>query len=180
MTTWFAVFFVGLLICSEAGAQQRDANYDEAKVPKYTLPDPLVLLDGQPVRDAKTWNKRRRPEILRLFETNMYGRTMAPAKHLAFVRISTGESALAGKAVRKLVRVYFSSRKDGPKMDILIYLPSGAAKPVPMFLGLNFNGNQTVAADPNIPLGDVWERAGKGKTTARHRATEESRGSSAA
>ena len=30
-------------------------NYDEAKVGTYTLPDPLKLNDGKPVRDAKTW-----------------------------------------------------------------------------------------------------------------------------
>ena len=30
------------------------SNYDESKVPPYTLPDPLVLSDGKPVRDART------------------------------------------------------------------------------------------------------------------------------
>ncbi len=32
-----------------------EANYDEAKVPSYKLPDPLVLLSGERVADAKTW-----------------------------------------------------------------------------------------------------------------------------
>ena len=49
-------------------------NYDEAKVGSYTLPDPLVLANGKAVRDAKTWNEQRRPEIVRLFEENEYGR----------------------------------------------------------------------------------------------------------
>ena len=49
-------------------------NYDEANVGTYTLPDPLVLANGKPVRDAKTWNEKRRPEIVRLFEENQYGR----------------------------------------------------------------------------------------------------------
>ena len=39
-------------------------NYDEAKVGTYTLPDALVLNNGKPVRDAKTWTKKRRPEIV--------------------------------------------------------------------------------------------------------------------
>ena len=30
-------------------------NYDEAKVGTYVLPDPLVMADGKPVKDAKTW-----------------------------------------------------------------------------------------------------------------------------
>ena len=36
-------------------------NDDEAKVPKYTLPDPLVTASGMKVTDAKTWAEQRRP-----------------------------------------------------------------------------------------------------------------------
>src|SRR5438067_4311544 len=50
------------------------SNYDEAKVGAYTLPDPLKLQNGQPVRDADTWFRQRRPEILKLFESEIYGR----------------------------------------------------------------------------------------------------------
>jgi len=43
-------------------------------------------------------------------------------------------------------------------MDILIYLPKSAKKPVPIFLGLNFGGNHTVHSDPNITLSTQWMR----------------------
>src|ERR1700736_763493 len=56
-------------------------NYDETLVGNYTLPDPLTLSNGKPVRDAKTWNEKRRPEIVRLFEENEYGR--APGRPAA-------------------------------------------------------------------------------------------------
>src|SRR5580692_9364632 len=45
------------------------SNYDESKVKPYTLPDVLKLADGQPVRDAATWFNKRRPEILKLYQT---------------------------------------------------------------------------------------------------------------
>lgn len=48
-------------------------NYHEDKVGTYTLADPLKLEDGTPVRDAKTWFTLRRPEILKMFETQQYG-----------------------------------------------------------------------------------------------------------
>ena len=50
------------------------SNYDEDKVGSYTLPDPLVLQNGKTVRDAKTWTSKRRPEVLKLYETEIYGR----------------------------------------------------------------------------------------------------------
>ena len=59
-------------------------NYDEALVGTYTLPDPLVLADGKPVKDAKTWTEKRRPEIVRLFEENQYGRAPARPSAMTF------------------------------------------------------------------------------------------------
>lgn len=52
-------------------------NYDETRTGAYTLPDPLVLANGRPVRNARTWIRQRRPEIVRLFEENQFGRTPA-------------------------------------------------------------------------------------------------------
>src|ERR1700690_1831425 len=50
------------------------SNYDEAKVGTYTLPDPLVLQNGKPVRSADDWFQLRRPEILKLYQPEIYGR----------------------------------------------------------------------------------------------------------
>ena len=49
-------------------------NYDESKANPYPLPDPLVLKNGQAVKDAETWWTQRRPEILKDFQTEIYGR----------------------------------------------------------------------------------------------------------
>jgi hypothetical protein len=157
-------------------AQQFVPNYDEAKVPKYTLPDPLVLADGTPVKDAKTWTTKRRPEILQLFQTHVYGRSPGRPKGMTFEVTSIDKKALGGKAVRKEVAVYFTGKKDGPKMDILIYLPAGAKKPVPLFVGLNFGGNQAVHTDPGITLTKSWMRNDKKKGIVNNQATEQTRG----
>src|SRR5688572_29465289 len=39
------------------------SNYSEDKVPKYTLPDPLVLASGERVTTPDAWALKRRPEI---------------------------------------------------------------------------------------------------------------------
>ncbi|MCD6303368.1 MAG: acetylxylan esterase [Planctomycetes bacterium] len=145
-------------------------NYDESKVPHYTLPDPLVTLDGRKVTSAEMWRKVRRPEILELFRREMYGRAPGRPKEMTFRLLERDVRALGGKATRKQVAVLFTGRADGPRMDLLIYLPNAAKKPVPAFVGLNFQGNQSVWPDPGIRMTRSWVRGGD------HRATESSRG----
>jgi hypothetical protein len=60
------LLIASLAVGAVAVAQPAGANYDESKVPKYTLPDPLVMKNGSRVRDAKTWQTRRRPEVFEL------------------------------------------------------------------------------------------------------------------
>ena len=52
-----------------------DANYDESNVGNYTLPDPVTMENGDPVRDADGWSEKRRPELIKLFETHVYGKS---------------------------------------------------------------------------------------------------------
>jgi hypothetical protein len=155
--------------------QRAGIIYDEQKVPTYVLPDPLVASDGTQVTDAAAWQAKRRPEILELFRTHVYGRApIGRPKNMTFEVFDLDQKALGGLAIRKQVTVYFTGEKDGPKMDILIYLPSAAKKPVPGFVILNFGGNQTVHPDPAIKLSASWMRPGRG--VVDNRATEESRG----
>ena len=156
-----------LLICAAAHAQQKapakevagiPVNYDEDRVGSYTLPDPLTLADGKPVRDAKTWNEKRRPEIVRLFEENQFGRSPGRPAAMSFEVFDKGTPAFDGKAIRRQVKVYFSANKSGPKMDLLMYLPAQAAKPVPLLLNLSFSANSSVVDDPGVKPGEIWNR----------------------
>lgn len=161
-----------------ATARCGEVNYDESKVPDYTLPDPLVALDGTRVTDAQTWTNQRRGEILELFRTHVYGRSPAAPRRMSFEVTSVDRQALEGKAIRKEISVYFTADKQGPRMDILLYLPAGAEKPVPTFVGLNFGGNHTIHADPAITFNTGWMRPGK-PGIVDNRADESTRGASA-
>jgi hypothetical protein len=136
-------------------------NYDESRVGTYALPDPLTLNNGAKVRDAKTWIKKRRPEIVRLFEENQFGRSPGRPEGMSFDVFDKGAPALDGKALRKQVTIYFSRDKAGPKMDLLIYLPAGASKPVPLLLNLSFTANSTAVDDPGVKQGEIWNREKK-------------------
>ncbi|HEX6467322.1 MAG TPA: acetylxylan esterase, partial [Terriglobales bacterium] len=167
----FSAVFTLLLLTGIIHAQAPPANYDESKVGTYTLPDPLVFNNGAPVRTPRDWAKRRQ-EILELFRTNVYGRSPQPPKNIRFKVFDLDRHALGGKAIRKQITIYFSAKDDGPKEDVLLYLPSTARKPVPVILSLNFSGNQSVTSDPGVRLGTIWEP----KTHVRRQATEDSRG----
>lgn len=156
--------------------RQPHVIYDEAKVPKYTLPDPLICLDGTKVTSPEIWWKKRRPEILELFRTHMYGRApIGKPEDLKFEIFDCDRNALDGKATRKQIRIYFTSTPDSPSMDLLIYLPNTAPRPVPIFLLLNFNGNHAVCKDPMIRIKPTWDRKARKLIIP----SEESRGSDA-
>lgn len=132
-------------------------NYDEAKVGTYTLPDPLKLNNGKPVRDSKTWFSKRRPEIVAMFETQQYGRAPARPADESFDVIDKGTPALNGKAIRKQVTIRFSKDESWSKINLLIYLPAQAKKPVPMFLNISFGAGATTIGDPEVKPGEIWD-----------------------
>jgi hypothetical protein len=136
------------------------ANYDEAQVGEYVLPDPLVMANGQRVRSAKEWARSRRPEILKLFETHMHGRSPQKPRGLKFDVFDKGTPALDGKAIRRQVTVHFSGRPGAPKMDLALYLPVGMRR-APVLLCLNFSANSNTIDDPGLRPGEVWNREKK-------------------
>jgi len=155
--------------------RRSETNYDEQKVPKYTLPDPLAMSDGTKVGNAEAWQTKRRPEVLELFRTHVYGRSpIGRPKDMSFKAFDLERGALGGLATRKQVAVKFTAEEDGPGMDILIYLPNAGKKPIPTFVILNFGGNHTINADPAIKLSHSWMRPGSG--VQDNLATEKSRG----
>ncbi len=153
-------------------------NYDEARVGNYSLPDPLVKADGRRVANPREWAERRQ-EILRLFEANVYGRTPKISSKITFSETSRDTKALGGMATRKEVTVLVTGKKNGPKMNVLFYVPNDRKQPAPVFLGLNFNGNQAVSSDPGIALATSWLRDSKDTGAENNRATEKSRGTEA-
>jgi hypothetical protein len=174
----FAAAWLMLALPAWAPAQEFVPNYDEDKVPKYTLPDPLVLSDGTKVTDAEMWRTKRRPEILRLFTEQVYGKSPPRPQEVPFEVTSVDNNALGGKAIRKEVNVWFTGDKSGAPMSVLMFVPK-TGRPVPAFLGLNFNGNHAVHADPAITLNTGWFRDNPEQGYVDHKATEQSRGSEA-
>src|SRR3954468_12009106 len=79
------------------------SNYDESKVKPYTLPELLKMTNGEPVKDAEMWFKKRRPEILDLFATEIFGRIPDNAPKVKWAVASVDEKAANGTAILKKV-----------------------------------------------------------------------------
>lgn len=139
-------------------------NYDESKTGDYkaTLPDPLVMLNGKQVKTAKQWYKKRRPEIVRLFEENQYGKWPDKKPPLRF-DIKTDEG-MGGTAVRKQVTLYFCEDKS-QFVNVLIYLPKDANGPVPLLLNLSFFGNSMASGEEGILPSSSWDSRTKTRVT---------------
>ena len=145
----FSAGIVLMILASGLCQEPPDTNYDEAKVPKYELPDPLVCFDGRAVTDARMWREVRRPEILDAFAEHVYGCVPPLTTQLRFEVTSVEPQALEGLATRKEVRIHLFEPEDAPWIDLLLFVPNSATAPVPAFLGLNY-GNQGVHPDAGI------------------------------
>lgn len=150
----------------------QEVNYDESKIPPYTLEDPLKFVDGRKVRNAKDWELRRE-EILGIFQREMYGQM--PPKSPITTEILEEGITLAGFGIRRQVRMWFRSDKTGPKVDWLIITPRYAKEAAPTIIFLNYNGNQTLLEDKEILLTDGWIRDEEGMSV-NHKAIESTRG----
>jgi hypothetical protein len=121
------------------------SNYDESKVRPYTLPDPLVLSNGKRVGNARAWTGERRAEIVKLYETEIYGAVPANAPKVTWEVSETDAAARGGTAVMKKVVGKIGHTPDGPRINLTVYTPAKTTKPVPLILLVNFGGGTGAA-----------------------------------
>lgn len=95
--------------------------------------------------------EKRRPQLIELFEAHMHGRAPV-AKAASFDKAAP---VFDGRAVRRQVEIRFGA--EGPKADLLLYLPAGA-KRAPVLLQIGFGANSTSVGDPGIRPGEVWSQ----------------------
>jgi hypothetical protein len=144
-----------------------EANYDEAKIPAYSLPDVLEGVDS-----ADGWPAKR-AEWHALIAREMFGETTETmrATKATMSPAAPDKAILDGKGILKQITVKLA----GQDINVAIFLPKSAKEEaVPVFLGYNFSGNHTVFDDPDIVLTKSWMRKRKDQ-----QANAEDRGKSA-
>ena len=123
--------------------------------PLVAWPDALALADGRVVASRAEFEGKRRGEIVSLFEENVYGRTPKHSVPVKVVSDTVAHGVLGGLATRRQMTLAVGIRGERT-WHLLVYTPAAAKRPVPVIVGLNFDGNQTVNSDKGVELNPVW------------------------
>jgi peptidoglycan/xylan/chitin deacetylase (PgdA/CDA1 family) len=142
------------------------ANTDESKATQYTsLPDPLTLSNGQKVKDAKTWWNKRRPEIVELFDREIYGRVpkVTPKVNWEVVRTADTSFGDVQAIAKNLIGHVDNSSYPQITVDIQMTLvvPKQKTKPVPVMMEFGFiwpPGFRPPAPPPGAVVEKSWQQ----------------------
>ncbi len=143
----------------------RAPNYDEMKAnPWIYYPDPLTTFDGKKVKSAKMWRKVRRPELVKVFEDEVYGRVPenVPAVHWEVVKEEKVDMEGIPCIRRDLAGVADNSAC--PSIEVRIQAqvtwPEAAKGPVPVIMefGYIFSGGFRFPTRPGVPPAKSWQQ----------------------
>lgn len=122
-------------------------NFDENKIPPYELPDILIANDGTTISTPELWETKRRPEIVELLESNLFGR---PPEEIDGFESKLVSSKRDGSMLIQQVILTLRKGQRNLDLDLLIFLPAEAKGPVPTIIAMNFKGNHTVIKHPSV------------------------------
>ncbi len=141
------------------------ANTDETKASPYTsLPDPLLLKNGQKVTNAGIWWNKRRTEIVNDFEQEMYGHVPNATPKVYWEIISTVDTSFGKiKAITKnLVGRVDNTSYPQIKVEIQLSVttPKNSNSPVPLIMEYGFMfppGFRIPTPLPGAPVTKSWQ-----------------------
>jgi hypothetical protein len=138
-------------------------NYDEAKVPSYTLPDPLVASNGSKISTADDWNTTRRKELMDLFRGHVYGRRPEVDYSVQFKQTEVLENAFDGTATGRSMTATFTIADRSFSFPFVVFVPTKRKHAVPAVVHINnryFVSLKKAASehDPFWPVKTMIER----------------------
>lgn len=122
-------------VVDETSKKQPTVNYDESRVPRYTLPDVMTGRAGA-VTTTEQW-KTRRAEILELFREHVYGRSFGLPQELRFKVTEENPKAMDGAATLKRVAIMCANNGRELVFELTMFLPNARRDRVALFLLLN-------------------------------------------
>lgn len=128
------------------------------------LPLLLETQNGRVVDSVSKWENQRRPEIIKLFQDNVYGRTpVGCPQSLRFQITNQIPDALGGLAKLKRVEISFAGPGGSETIHLVLYVPAKVDKPAPCFLLICARGFENIDPErktfnPYWPVKDLIAR----------------------
>jgi dienelactone hydrolase len=129
-----------------------ESNFDESKVPAWTLPPLLEFSDGTSIKTAEDWS-RRRAELLGVFQSEMFGVSPPRPEGLAFEVVETDPRAMNGAATLKRIAIRFPLAGETFTFHLILFVPNARSQPAPVFLQINHRGVENTDPTRQTPSG---------------------------
>ncbi len=135
--------------------------YDTKNVNAYPIPHVLKRIDTKAnVVTALEWTREINPQILKFFDSEIYGAIPPRAKEIEFDLFENSPDALDSIAERRQYKITVSDKNGELSFHVLLYIPKGA-KNVPAFICPNFWGNDSISDEKEVK--QIENPAFKGK-----------------
>ena len=109
------------------------------------LPDPLTLQSGAKVTSIEQWRSQRRPELLELFRSEVYGRApVGRPESLSFEVVERADNVMNGAADRKQVKIRYSGPGGEGAIHLILFTPAAATTPSPCLLFICNRGKENI------------------------------------
>ena len=128
----------GTILLGQLKEWESNVVYSEKQVPFYELQDPLVSVEGNRITTREEWLNTRRPQIIGMFASTIYGRVPEPEFEIRqeFEVLNVDKNFLDGKCTRKQILATFSNERGIVQMHIAVFTPNDVNGPVPALLNL--------------------------------------------
>lgn len=128
-------------------------NYDELKAGAYQLPALFKNGAEKCISGLSQWQHVRRPEILKLFEDNVYGQLPKDYDSIRFAILQQNNEAVNSLAVYKNVAITVFCKGGALTISLHQFNPKNNNKPVPVFLIINHRGKKAdITKSDSIPF----------------------------
>ena len=121
----------------ELSEKRPEFNYSESKVPSYILPNPLQFTDGTIVNSASQWNLKRRPELIALFQKEVYGYRPETKYSIIFEQQAEVTDAFDGAATGRSMIAKVTIDNRSFEYPFVVFVPNHVTGKVPAVVHIN-------------------------------------------
>lgn len=120
-------------------------NVSRSAIPPWQIP--ALPFDG--TCTPFEFNETVREQLKAPFRDMVFGNIPPRCEEISYKTVSE-ESAFGGLAIRRQTDIICRHKGMEQILHLLLYIPAGIQKKVPVFFGLNFKGNHSTTNDPGV------------------------------